>query len=176
MIRPRTKVIVMLTAKYAVWVRRKYHLYGSSWKEHVLMMKKMLKNFIFTTSALMHSYHFIHCLLQLAVTVDEVYGEQGSSAGAFTSLPLEYLYLGGSENTMTLPGTKASSNFVGCMRKVKVWTINTLCESANWLVKPEILKKTANMHKNTLTSCCLSSIFQIFHFFYSVLTHNYRKY
>ncbi|KAF0767564.1 neurexin-1 [Aphis craccivora] len=53
----------------------------------------------------------------LAVTVDEVYGEQGSSAGAFTSLTLGYLYLGGSENTVALPGTKASTNFVGCIRK-----------------------------------------------------------
>lgn len=58
-------------------------------------------------------------VLQLAVTVDEVYGEQGSSAGAFTSLSLGYVYLGGSENTVALPGTKASSNFVGCIRKVK---------------------------------------------------------
>jgi len=61
---------------------------------------------------------FSRYLLQLAVTVDEVYGEQGSSAGAFTSLPLGYVYLGGSENTVALPGTKASSNFVGCIRKV----------------------------------------------------------
>ncbi|VVC42463.1 Concanavalin A-like lectin/glucanase domain,EGF-like domain,Laminin G domain [Cinara cedri] len=56
---------------------------------------------------------------KLAVTVDEVYGEQGSSAGAFTSLSLGYLYLGGSENTVALPGTKASTNFVGCIRKVE---------------------------------------------------------
>ncbi|KAL4134816.1 hypothetical protein QTP88_006525 [Uroleucon formosanum] len=56
---------------------------------------------------------------KLAVTVDEVYGEQGSSAGAFTSLTLGYLYLGGSENTVALPGTKASTNFVGCIRKVE---------------------------------------------------------
>lgn len=53
------------------------------------------------------------------MTVDDVYGEQGSSAGAFTSLPRGYLYFGGSENTAGLPGTKASSNFVGCIRKVR---------------------------------------------------------
>lgn len=64
-------------------------------------------------------------LLQLAVTVDEVYGEQGSSAGAFTSLSLGYVYLGGSENTVALPGTKASSNFVGCIRKVNKWKNKT---------------------------------------------------
>lgn len=64
-------------------------------------------------------YILSYYLLQLAVTVDEVYGEQGSSAGAFTSLSLGYVYLGGSENTVALPGTKASSNFVGCIRKVR---------------------------------------------------------
>ncbi|XP_050438780.1 neurexin-1a isoform X2 [Adelges cooleyi] len=56
---------------------------------------------------------------KLSVTVDDVYGEQGSSAGAFTFLTLGYLYLGGSENTPSLAGTKASTNFIGCIKKVE---------------------------------------------------------
>lgn len=120
--------------KWFIWRTR--HL-GMIKKKNCLRLYYIISHFLsfslsFSLShTVSHSFYlstavipYLHCLLQLAVTVDEVYGEQGSSAGAFTSLTLGYLYLGGSENTVALPGTKASTNFVGCIRKVK-YHINT---------------------------------------------------
>ncbi|KAL1460780.1 hypothetical protein WDU94_012731, partial [Cyamophila willieti] len=55
---------------------------------------------------------------QVTVTVDNVFSEQGSTAGAFTFLTTSKAFIGGSENPRDLPGSTVHSNFVGCLRRV----------------------------------------------------------
>ena len=57
--------------------------------------------------------------LQLSAVVDGVYSEHSHTAGTFTMLSSSKVYVGGSQNTHALPGSRIHSNFVGCLRKVK---------------------------------------------------------
>ena len=57
--------------------------------------------------------------LQLSAVVDGVYSEHSHTAGTFTMLSSSRVYVGGSQNTHALPGSRIHSNFVGCLRKVK---------------------------------------------------------
>ncbi|KAI5707074.1 hypothetical protein M8J75_014147 [Diaphorina citri] len=56
----------------------------------------------------------------VTVTVDNVFSEQGSTAGAFTFLTTSKAYIGGSENPRDLPGSTVHNNFVGCLRRVEI--------------------------------------------------------
>lgn len=53
------------------------------------------------------------------VTVDDIYKDNGITAGIFTLLSSSVMYIGGSENVAKLPGSRIKTNFVGCLRKVE---------------------------------------------------------
>jgi hypothetical protein len=57
-------------------------------------------------------------LLQLSAVVDGVYSEHSHTAGTFSMLSSSRVYVGGSQNTHALPGSRIHNNFVGCLRKV----------------------------------------------------------
>lgn len=44
----------------------------------------------------------------------------GTTIGTFTLLSSKVLFLGGSLNTLNLPGSKLKQNFKGCMKKVSM--------------------------------------------------------
>ncbi|KAL1122947.1 hypothetical protein AAG570_003272 [Ranatra chinensis] len=56
---------------------------------------------------------------RLSLVVDGVYSEHSNTAGTFTMLSSSRAYVGGSDNTVSLPGSRVQSNFVGCLRKVE---------------------------------------------------------
>ncbi|KAG8236177.1 hypothetical protein J437_LFUL013443 [Ladona fulva] len=62
---------------------------------------------------------------QVSVVVDGVYSEHSHTAGTFSFLSSSLVYVGGSEDPRSLRGSKAHSNFVGCLRKVE-FTADTL--------------------------------------------------
>ncbi|XP_046687748.1 neurexin-3-like isoform X2 [Homalodisca vitripennis] len=62
---------------------------------------------------------------RLTAVVDGVYSEHSNTAGTFTMLSSSRVYVGGSENTISLPGSRINSNFYGCLRKVE-FTADTL--------------------------------------------------
>ncbi|XP_054706570.1 neurexin-1-like [Uloborus diversus] len=58
----------------------------------------------------------------VSVTVDGVYTEKGSTAGAFSLLSSSVIYVGGAAPTAAaslLPASRVRNNFVGCVRKVE---------------------------------------------------------
>jgi hypothetical protein len=57
-------------------------------------------------------------LLQLSAVVDGVYSDHSHTAGTFSMLSSSKVYVGGSQNTHALPGSRIHNNFVGCLRKV----------------------------------------------------------
>jgi hypothetical protein len=57
-------------------------------------------------------------LLQLSAVVDGVYSDHSHTAGTFSMLSSSRVYVGGSQNTHALPGSRIHNNFVGCLRKV----------------------------------------------------------
>lgn len=63
-------------------------------------------------------------LSQLSAVVDGVYSEHSHTAGTFNMLSSSRVYVGGSQNTHALPGSRIHSNFVGCLRKVNVLSMN----------------------------------------------------
>nr|CAD7425074.1 unnamed protein product [Timema monikensis] len=65
-------------------------------------------------------------LFQLSAVVDGVYSEHSHTAGTFTMLSSSRVYVGGSLNTHALPGSKIHSNFVGCLRKVRLTFLHFL--------------------------------------------------
>jgi hypothetical protein len=62
-------------------------------------------------------------LLQLSAVVDGVYSKHSHTAGTFSMLSSSRVYVGGSQNTHALPGSRIHSNFVGCLRKVTYVTV-----------------------------------------------------
>lgn len=56
---------------------------------------------------------------QIEILVDGVHKEGGSTHGHLAMLSSNVVYVAGSPNTAELPGSKISSNFVGCLRKVR---------------------------------------------------------
>jgi hypothetical protein len=60
----------------------------------------------------------VMCVLQLSAVVDGVYSEHSHTAGTFSVLSSSRVYMGGSQNTHALPGSRINNNFVGCLRKV----------------------------------------------------------
>ncbi|XP_065332966.1 neurexin 1 isoform X3 [Cloeon dipterum] len=56
---------------------------------------------------------------RLSAVVDGVYAEHANTAGTFGVLSSSRVYVGGSENTHALPGSKIHNNFIGCLRKVE---------------------------------------------------------
>jgi Laminin G domain len=61
----------------------------------------------------------VHLCFQLSAVVDGVYAEHAHTAGTFNVLSSSRVYVGGSENTHALPGSKIHNNFIGCLRKVR---------------------------------------------------------
>ena len=57
-------------------------------------------------------------LLQVTLTVDGLYTERWMTSGSFSVLASSTVFLGGSEATFSLPGTKTNNNLVGCLKKV----------------------------------------------------------
>ncbi|XP_076324369.1 neurexin 1-like isoform X2 [Tachypleus tridentatus] len=55
----------------------------------------------------------------LSITVDGVYTQRGSTAGAFSLLSSAQIYIGGYDAASTLAIGRTSTNFVGCLRKVQ---------------------------------------------------------
>ncbi|XP_076443088.1 neurexin 1-like isoform X2 [Babylonia areolata] len=56
---------------------------------------------------------------EISVEVDGIHGESGSTTGRYTLLSSKVLYVAGSPDTATLPGSRVRTNFKGCMRKVR---------------------------------------------------------
>lgn len=56
---------------------------------------------------------------QLSAVVDGVYSEHSNTAGTFTLLSSRRVFVGGSESTISLPGSRVHANFIGCLRKVR---------------------------------------------------------
>ncbi|XP_024085653.1 neurexin-2 isoform X2 [Cimex lectularius] len=56
---------------------------------------------------------------RLSLVVDGVYAEHSNTAGTFTMLSSSKAYVGGTENVLTLMGSKVHNNFIGCLRKVE---------------------------------------------------------
>ena len=53
------------------------------------------------------------------MTVDGIYTERWMGSGGFSFLASYTAFVGGSEATYSLPGTKTNNNLVGCMKKVR---------------------------------------------------------
>ncbi|XP_018330291.1 neurexin-3-like [Agrilus planipennis] len=62
---------------------------------------------------------------RLSAVVDGAYADHSHIAGKFKVLSSTRIFLGGSEDTRALPGTRVNSNFVGCMKKVE-FTADTM--------------------------------------------------
>jgi hypothetical protein len=58
--------------------------------------------------------------IQVTLTVDGLYTERWMTSGSFSILASSTVFLGGSEATFSLPGTKTNNNLVGCIKKVGV--------------------------------------------------------
>ncbi|KAG1696117.1 Neurexin-3 [Nymphon striatum] len=56
---------------------------------------------------------------ELSINVDGVYMQRGSAAGSFSLLASSVMYVGGSDQTSSLPGSRVRGNFKGCLRKVQ---------------------------------------------------------
>lgn len=56
--------------------------------------------------------------VQVLITVDDTYDERGATAGEFSILASDLMYIGGSMTPSSLPGAHVKNNFVGCMKKV----------------------------------------------------------
>ena len=52
------------------------------------------------------------------MTVDGIHAERWTTAGTFTMLSSSRLYVGGTDQSVSLPGVRPKNNFVGCLRKV----------------------------------------------------------
>lgn len=50
--------------------------------------------------------------------MDGIYTERWMGSGGFSFLASTTAFLGGSEATYSLPGTKTNNNLVGCLKKV----------------------------------------------------------
>ena len=77
-------------------------------------------------------------LLQVTLTVDGLYNERWMTSGSFSVLASSTVFLGGSEATFSLPGTKTNNNLVGCLKKVGgshllVWEASQLWRSSGCL-------------------------------------------
>ncbi|KAK3926655.1 Neurexin-3, partial [Frankliniella fusca] len=55
----------------------------------------------------------------VTMNVDGVYTDRSHTAGSVTILASSRVFVGGSDDTLALPGSKQDSNFVGCLRKVE---------------------------------------------------------
>ncbi|NP_001240692.1 neurexin [Aplysia californica] len=55
----------------------------------------------------------------VTMELDGMYRKQGSITGKFIRLSSNLLYVAGSPNTETLPGSRVRTNFKGCLRKVR---------------------------------------------------------
>ncbi|XP_071747001.1 neurexin 1 isoform X2 [Lepeophtheirus salmonis] len=62
---------------------------------------------------------------EVTLTVDDLYNERWVTSGSFSVLASTKVFVGGSEATYTLPGTKAQNNLVGCLRSV-IYTADSL--------------------------------------------------
>ncbi|XP_043199961.1 neurexin-1-like isoform X3 [Amphibalanus amphitrite] len=60
-----------------------------------------------------------HSVCYVSINVDGVYTERGTTSGPFTYLTSSRLFVAGSNDTSSLPGSQARHNFVGCLRKVE---------------------------------------------------------
>lgn len=59
-------------------------------------------------------------MFQLSANVDGIYTEHGHTAGSFTKLASDRLFVGGGADARSLTGAKGINNFVGCLRKVSL--------------------------------------------------------
>ncbi|XP_048506164.1 neurexin-3 isoform X4 [Athalia rosae] len=57
---------------------------------------------------------------RLSAVVDAVFADHGHTAGAFTRLASDRLFVGGGADARSLQGAKGINNFVGCLRKVEI--------------------------------------------------------
>ncbi|KAE8750773.1 hypothetical protein FOCC_FOCC002483 [Frankliniella occidentalis] len=55
----------------------------------------------------------------VTMNVDGVYTDRSHTAGSVTILASSRVFVGGSDDTAALPGSRQDSNFVGCLRKVE---------------------------------------------------------
>ncbi|KAK3584589.1 hypothetical protein CHS0354_040294, partial [Potamilus streckersoni] len=56
---------------------------------------------------------------EITIQIDGLIRATGSTEGKFTMLSSSILYVGGSSSTRTLPGSRISSNFKGCLKQVQ---------------------------------------------------------
>ena len=59
-------------------------------------------------------------MFQVTLTVDRHYTERWMTSGSFSVLASNTAFVGGSEATYSLPGTKTNNNLVGCLKKVRI--------------------------------------------------------
>ncbi len=57
------------------------------------------------------------------MTVDGTYTEKWKTTGTFSMLSSSKVFIGGSKEPYSLPGTSTKNNFAGCLRKV--WVFST---------------------------------------------------
>ncbi|GBP40758.1 hypothetical protein EVAR_26422_1 [Eumeta japonica] len=57
---------------------------------------------------------------KVLAVVDDVYAEQAHVAGSFSLLGSSRAHVGGSLNARALPGARVHTNFIGCLKKVRV--------------------------------------------------------
>ncbi|KAL0270173.1 UNVERIFIED_CONTAM: hypothetical protein PYX00_007665 [Menopon gallinae] len=55
----------------------------------------------------------------ISANVDGIYSDHSHLHGPFSMLSSSKVYVGGSQTTHALPGSKIHNNFVGCLRKVE---------------------------------------------------------
>ena len=99
-------------------------------------------------------------LLQVTLTVDGVYTERWMGSGGFSFLASTTAFLGGSEATYSLPGTKTNNNLVGCLKKVtdidNSWPLLLAASSSEIYgrnLKHGLLKLSHSDAKNTILLC-----------------------
>lgn len=56
----------------------------------------------------------------MSAIVDDVYNDHSHVAGSFTMLASSRAHVGGSLNARALPGARVHTNFIGCLKKVRI--------------------------------------------------------
>ena len=73
--------------------------------------------------------------------MDGTYTERWMGSGGFSFLESTTAFLGGSEATYSLPGTKTNNNLVGCLKKVLISSIIEVLERIKYKKKNDFLDK-----------------------------------
>jgi len=69
---------------------------------------------------------------QISMTVDGAHTEKWKTTGTFTMLSSSKVFIGGSKEPYSLPGTSTKNNFAGCLRKVKISLTNSAFVPFRW--------------------------------------------